>query len=73
MNAMTDIQTQGLTRSTRHAGAGAAPAGIPEDVRAWARHCVLDYLACTVAGAQEDLTHILLDEFSEQGGAPTPA
>ena len=70
MNAITDIQTQGLTRTLATQAQALRHAGIPEDVRAWARQCVLDYLACTVAGAQEDLTHILLDEFSEQGGAP---
>ena len=41
---------------------------IPEDVRAWAGQCVLDYLACAIAGAADDLTGILLAEMQEQGG-----
>lgn len=69
MNAITDIQSQGLTRTLAEQAQRLCYADIPEDVRAWARQCVLDYLACTVAGAQEALTCILLDEFSEQDGA----
>lgn len=73
MNAITEIQAQGLTRTLAAQAQALRHADIPEEVRAWARQCVLDYLACTVAGAQEDLTRILLDELSEQGGAPDAA
>jgi 2-methylcitrate dehydratase PrpD len=34
----------------------------------WARQCVLDYIACGVAGANDELTGILLAELREQGG-----
>ena len=39
-------------------------------MRALARQCVLDYVACTLAGSKEDLTGILLAEMEEAGGAP---
>ena len=39
-------------------------------MRTLARQCVLDYVACTLAGAKEELTDILLAEMQEQGGAP---
>ena len=39
-------------------------------MRTFARQCVLDYVACTLAGAKEELTDILLAEAQEQGGAP---
>ena len=39
-------------------------------MRTLARQCVLDYVACTLAGAKEELTDILLAEAQEQGGAP---
>ncbi len=69
MNVMTDIQAQGLTRSLAAQAQSLSFADIPDDVRAWARHCVLDYLACAVAGAQDELSAILLAELVEQGGA----
>ncbi len=34
-------------------------------MRALARQCVLDYVACTLAGSKEDLTGILLAEMEE--------
>ena len=43
---------------------------LPEDVRALARQCVLDWLAVTLAGSREDLSRILVDEAAEQGGKP---
>lgn len=71
MNAITDIRAQGLTRTLAAQSHALRFADIPEDVRAWARQCLLDTLACTVAGAQEELITILLAELGEQGGAPT--
>ena len=43
---------------------------LPGDVRELARQCVLDYVACTLAGSQEELTGIVLAEMQVQGGAP---
>jgi len=71
MNVMTDIHAQGLTRVLAERARTLTYADIPHDVRAWARQCVLDYLACAIAGAPDELTGILLDELTEQGGAPT--
>ncbi len=41
---------------------------IPDETRIWARQCVLDYIACGIAGASDDLVGILVAELSEQGG-----
>lgn len=68
MNAITDIPGQGLTRKLAEQACALRLEDIPEDIRAWARQCVLDYVACTLAGAKEELTEILLAEMQEQGG-----
>ncbi|HUN41759.1 MAG TPA: MmgE/PrpD family protein [Acetobacteraceae bacterium] len=65
---MTYIAPSALTRTLAEQARTLTYASLPEDVRAWARQCVLDYLACAVAGAHDDLTTILLDEMREQGG-----
>lgn len=70
MNVMTDIASQGLTRVLAEHARTLTYADIPDDVRAWARQCVLDYLACTLAGSRDELSAILLDELMEQGGTP---
>jgi len=67
---MTHIAPQNLTRTLATQASALTYADIPDDVRAWARQCVLDYLACAVAGAQDELTEILLAEMLEQAGAP---
>lgn len=43
---------------------------LPADVRMLVRQCVLDWIAVTLAGAQEPLTHMLAEEAREQGGFP---
>jgi 2-methylcitrate dehydratase PrpD len=68
MNAITDIPGQGLTRKLAEQARALRLEDIPEDIRAWARQCVLDYVACTLAGAKDELTEILLAEMQEQGG-----
>ncbi len=70
MNVITDIASQGLTRTLAEQARTLTWADLPEDVRTLARQCVLDYVACTLPGSQEDLAHILLAEAQEQGGAP---
>ena len=70
MNAITDIHAHGLTRTLAVQAQALTLADIPPDVRSWARQCVLDYLACTIAGSQDELATILLAELAEQGGAP---
>ncbi|HEY8872666.1 MAG TPA: MmgE/PrpD family protein, partial [Stellaceae bacterium] len=42
---------------------------LPEPVRALARQCVLDYYGVALAGADDPLVAILLDEVSDAGGA----
>ena len=70
MNAITDIASQGLTRALADQARTLTYADLPDDVRKLARQCVLDYVACTLAGAKDELTAILLAEMQEQGGAP---
>jgi 2-methylcitrate dehydratase PrpD len=68
MNVITDIAAQGLTRALSEQARGLAYADLPDEIRALARQCVLDTIACTLAGASEPLTTILLAEMAEQGG-----
>jgi 2-methylcitrate dehydratase PrpD len=70
MNVITDIASQGLTQALAEQARSLTFADLPDDVRALARQCVLDYVACTLAGSKEDLTGILLAEMEEAGGAP---
>ena len=68
MNAMTDVQSKGLTQALAEQARTLRFADIPDETREWARQCVLDYIACGVAGAHDELTEILLAELREQGG-----
>jgi 2-methylcitrate dehydratase PrpD len=43
---------------------------IPEPARALARQCILDYFGVAIAGADDPLVGILLDEMVEAGGVP---
>jgi 2-methylcitrate dehydratase PrpD len=70
MNAISDIKARGLTRTLAAQAQGLRFAGIPEETRAWARQRILDYTACAIAGASDELTEILLAEMVEHGGAP---
>jgi 2-methylcitrate dehydratase PrpD len=47
--------------------------GLLEPVRELARQCVLDYLGVGLAGAGDELVHILLAELNEAGGAAQAA
>jgi 2-methylcitrate dehydratase PrpD len=42
---------------------------IPEEAREAARHCLLDFLGCALAGSREPLTSILVDSVVRQEGA----
>jgi 2-methylcitrate dehydratase PrpD len=70
MNVIADIASQDLTRRLSEQARPLSYADLPDDVRMLARQCVLDYVACTLAGAREELTSIVLAEMQEQGGAP---
>ena len=41
---------------------------VPLDARILVRQCLLDWIAVTLSGAQEPLTHMLAEEAREQGG-----
>ena len=43
---------------------------VPADARKLVRHCLLDWISVTLAGAQEPVTHMLAEEAREQGGFP---
>ena len=43
---------------------------IPADVRRAARHCILDWYGCAIAGQDEPLTVILRDELLDGSGGP---
>jgi 2-methylcitrate dehydratase PrpD len=70
MNVMTDIGSQNLTRTLAEQARALRYEDLPADVRKLARQCLLDYVACTLAGAKEELTGILLAEMQAHGGAP---
>ncbi len=44
-------------------------ADIPESTQQVARQCLMDWLACTLAGSKEPLARILHDEYGSQTGA----
>lgn len=71
MNAISDLKTgQGLTRALADQARVLRLGDIPDNIRTWARQCVLDYLGCTIAGSSDELVEILLAEMWEQGGKP---
>jgi 2-methylcitrate dehydratase PrpD len=70
MNVMTDMGSQNLTRMLAEWARALRYEELPDDVRTLVRQCLMDYLACTLAGAKEELTEILLAEMLEHGGAP---
>jgi 2-methylcitrate dehydratase PrpD len=43
---------------------------LPAPVRDLAEQCILDYLGVAIAGSQDPLVRILLDEMAEAGGSP---
>ncbi len=58
-----------LTRILAEQASAVSYEALPEPVRALARQCVLDYLGVALAGADDPLVAILLDELLEAGGA----
>jgi 2-methylcitrate dehydratase PrpD len=63
----------GLTRTLAERACAITYDGLPEPVRELARQCVLDYLGVGLAGADDELVHILLEELSDAGGAAQSA
>ena len=62
-------QTTNLTRILAEQASAMTYDALPEPVRALARQCVLDYYGVALAGADDPLAKMLLDELSEAGGA----
>jgi 2-methylcitrate dehydratase PrpD len=62
-------QAANLTLTLAEQASAVAYEALPEKVRALARQCVLDYLGVALAGADDPLVAILLDEHLEAGGA----
>src|SRR3954462_339132 len=62
-------QSIDLTRTLAAQASAVTYDALPEPVRAWARQCVLDYYGVALAGADDPLAKILLDELAEAGGA----
>src|SRR3954453_3426806 len=62
-------QTIELTRTLAEQAGAVTYDALPEPVRALARQCVLDYYGVALAGADDPLAKILLDELAEAGGA----
>jgi 2-methylcitrate dehydratase PrpD len=58
-----------LTRELAARASAVSYDALPEEVRALARQCVLDYYGVALAGADDPLAQILLDELAEAGGA----
>ena len=69
MNQIPNI-TAGLslTRALVAQALTVRPGTLTDEARALARQCILDTIACSLAGAAEPLSKILLAEFAEQGG-----
>ena len=65
----TGANTANLTRALAAQASAVSYDALPEPVRALARQCVLDYYGVALAGADDPLVAILLDELTEAGGA----
>src|SRR5438477_5221285 len=71
MDGATVIEQQALALTQTLAAQASTVTydALPEPVRELARQCVLDYYGVALAGADDPLAHILLDELSEAAGA----
>jgi 2-methylcitrate dehydratase PrpD len=67
--ASTQPQSANLTLVLAEQACLVSYEALPEPVRALARQCVLDYYGVALAGADDPLAAILLDELGEAGGA----
>ncbi len=62
-------KSEDLTRTLAEQASAVSYDALPEAVRELARQCVLDYYGVALAGADDKLAAILLDELAEAGGA----
>src|SRR5271169_1008857 len=71
MDEVTENRTPAdLTRALAERAMALRYDELPAPVRELARQCILDYLGVALAGAQDPLVQILLDEMAEAGGSP---
>src|SRR6516164_5176069 len=71
MDGMTENRTRtDLTRVLAGKASTLDYDDLPASVRELARQCILDYLGVVLAGAEDPLVRILLDEMTEAGGSP---
>jgi 2-methylcitrate dehydratase PrpD len=71
MDGMTENRTQtDLTQILAKKASALRYSELPGPVCELARQCVLDYLGVALAGAQDPLVRMLLDEMAEAGGSP---
>ena len=73
MDGTTAIGGTSLTRTLAERAGAVTYEALPAEVRELARQCVLDYVGVGLAGADDELAHILLDELAEAGGAAQAA
>src|SRR5580700_7926059 len=71
MDGMVARRTEAaeVTRALAARASALSYDALPDEVRALARQCVLDYYGVALAGADDPLVTILLDELAEAGGA----
>jgi 2-methylcitrate dehydratase PrpD len=71
MDKVAEKRTQaGLTRTLAEKAIALRYDELPSPVRELAGQCILDYLGVALAGAEDPLVRILLDEMAEAGGSP---
>lgn len=63
------MTSESTTRALVAATRGLVAAGVPEEAREAARHCVLDFFGCALAGSREPLASILVDGIVRPEGA----
>ena len=73
MDGAAAIGATNLTRTLAERAGAVTYDALPENVRELARQCVLDYLGVGLAGSDDPLARILLDDANEAGGAPQAA
>jgi 2-methylcitrate dehydratase PrpD len=66
---MPDPEPVGATRALADAVRGLRCEDISDDAREVARHCLLDFLGCALAGSREPLTEILVREIVQREGS----
>jgi 2-methylcitrate dehydratase PrpD len=69
MDGATAGKTVELTRALAERSAAVTYEALPDDIRTLARQCVLDYYGVGLAGADDPLVRILLEDACEAGGA----